>query len=147
VSTDPAGGTFIGQTLAPQFDFGLGGVGAGTGGGAAMGGSIGFAPMFETFQHGGEIRAPTLAMMGEGPQHTLPEYVLNRQQMDAVMSRGGSGHGSQIVVNNFPSQRAAEEDAARQRSQGKQVIVNEVLQDLSQGSGSKIGRAMRLLQQ
>jgi tape measure domain-containing protein len=146
-SADPGGGTAIGQMLAPQFDFGLGGVGAGTGGGAAMGGGIGFSPMFETFQHGGVVTAPTMAMMGEGPQHTLPEYVLNRQQMDAVMNRSGSNQGSQIVVNNFPSQRAAEEDAMRQRSQGKQVIVNEVLGDLAQGSGSKIGRAMRLLQQ
>ena len=127
-SSGPSGlapsSAFVGQGLAPQ---------------------AGFA--FQGFQHGGVINAPTMALLGEGPRSTLPEYVMNKGQMDALMARGSaSSQQSQVIVNNFPLKQAAEENAARQRSQGHTAIVNEVLQDLSIGESSKINRALRSLQ-
>ena len=43
------------------------------------------------FQHGGGYNRPTLAMLGEGPSSTLPEYVMNKGQMDTLMARGLTG--------------------------------------------------------
>ena len=103
----------------------------------------GINPMM--FQHGGVVNAPTLAMVGENPAHN-PEVILNRQQMQNMFGRSGSGQQNQVIVNNFPSRKAAEEDAARQRGQGFQVIVNAVLEELSVGESSRINRAMRSLQ-
>ena len=103
----------------------------------------GINPMM--FQHGGVVNAPTMAMIGENPAHN-PEVILNRQQMQSMFGRSGSGQQNQVIVNNFPSRKAAEEDAARQRGQGFQVIVNAVLEELSVGESSRINRAMRSLQ-
>jgi tape measure domain-containing protein len=95
------------------------------------------------FQHGGVIRAPTMAMLGEGPSSTLPEYVLNRNQMDQVMNRSSNGSGSNVTIMNYPSKEQAQESAARERAAGREVILNEVLGDLRKGSGSSIGRMFR----
>ena len=75
-----------------------------------------------------------------------PEVVLNRQQMQSMFGGSGSSQQSQVIVNNFPDRKSAEEDAARQRGQGHQVIVNAVLENLSIGESSSINRAMRALQ-
>jgi tape measure domain-containing protein len=106
------------------------------------------------FQGGGMITKPTLAMIGEGPSYTKPEVVMNRPQMEGLMAsmvRGGSGGGASsgggVTVMNFPSREAAEEAAPAERARNRQVVLNEVLQDLRQGSGSQIGRMMRLSQQ
>jgi tape measure domain-containing protein len=117
-------------------------------GGVSQGFSTAALPYgYGEFQHGGVVRGPTLAMLGEGPSHTLPETVLNRQQMAAVMSGGGTGQGQGVSIHNYPSKAEAEAGAASDRAQGHLAVVNAVLTDLSNGSGSKIGRAMRLLQQ
>ena len=121
-----------------------GGMGAGIGGGPVGGVGAGIEPIM--FQHGGVVNAPTMAMIGENPTHN-PEVILNRQQMQSMFGGGGaSGQQNQVIVNNFPSRQAAEEDAARQRGQGHQVIVNAVLEDLGIGESSRINRAMRSLQ-
>jgi tape measure domain-containing protein len=109
------------------------GTGAGTGIGAGMYG----------FQHGGVINSPTRAILGENASNN-PEIVLNRYQTQAMMA--GAGAGQAVNIHNYPSKAEAEAGAARDRASGHRAIVNEVLTDLSAGSGSKIGRAMRLLQ-
>jgi hypothetical protein len=85
-------------------------------------------------------------MLGEGPSSTMPEYVLNRQQMEALASRGSSQGSQPISIHNYPSRQDAEAGAAQQRAQGHTAIVNSVLTDLQQGSASKIGRMLRLSQ-
>jgi tape measure domain-containing protein len=105
---------------------------------------------------GGVVRQPTIAMLGESVS-TRPEYVLNSRQMETVVqtalrSATASGQDSTrqrvqpvsvIVVDN---RAQAEMAAARERSLGRQVVVQSVLDDLSQGTGSRIGRAMRMSQ-
>ena len=123
-----------------------GGVGGGIGTNpAGTGTGLGLETTFG-MQHGGLVNRPTMAMLGENPAHN-PEVVLNRQQMQSMFGGGGSGgQGANVIVNNFPSRQAAEEDAARQRSQGHTVIVNAILDELSIGESSRINRAMRSLQ-
>ena len=117
--------TFAGQMLAPQ---------------------AGFA--FAGFQHGGVITAPTMAMLGEGPASTLPEYVMNRGQMDALMSRGAAPAAApNTTVILVDSRRAAEEAALRERAKGTtNIVVQEVVNDLGRGESSPILRTLRSLQ-
>jgi tape measure domain-containing protein len=116
------------------------------GGGASTGGAF-------AFQHGGVVNRPTLAMIGEGPAHTLPEYVLNRPQMNQMMAsamRSGPSAGGQaagnVVIINVPNAAAAEREAAQQRAMGHQVIINTVMNELSQGSGSRLGQVIKTIQ-
>jgi tape measure domain-containing protein len=95
-------------------------------------------------QGGAVVTRPTTVLMGENPAMN-PEYVLNRHQMQALTSNGGQNGG--VSIHNYPSKAEAEAGAASDRAQGHVAVVNAVLTDLSNGSGSKIGRAMRLLQQ
>ena len=113
----------------------------GVGGEAAVG--AGINPIM--FQHGGVVRAPTMAMLGENPAHN-PEVILNRQQMQSMFGSSGSGQQSQVSIHNYPSKAAAEQGAAQQRGQGHTAIVNAVLEELSVGESSRINRAMRALQ-
>ena len=145
-----AGGTFLGSVLGgggPQpgggvpFSFAqmLGSTGGGGGGGAG-------------FQHGGIINRRTLALVGENPAHN-PEVILNRQQMQGLMSsvfRGGPSAGGQaagggIAIFNFPSRQAAEQEMAQQRALGREIVMNEVLTDLGRGESSQINRMIRTL--
>jgi tape measure domain-containing protein len=93
-------------------------------------------------QGGAVINRPTTVLMGENPAMN-PEYVLNRHQMDQVMNRGNSGSGSNVTIMNYPSKEQAQENAARERAAGREVILNEVMSDLRKGSGSSIGRMFR----
>jgi tape measure domain-containing protein len=120
--------------------------------GGAMGG--GFAePATMAFQHGGVVRRPTMAMLGEGPHN--PEYVLNKLQMEHLMteavSRGPSAGGqavgaANVAVINVASEAQGEQERARRESMGYRVVVNHVLKELSSGEGSQINRALRTLQ-
>jgi tape measure domain-containing protein len=134
--------------------FGGGGLGYDTSiGGADLGGA-GLGMGFEAFQHGGVVRRPTMAMIGEGPSHTLPEYVLNRPQMEGMMqsamrrgpSAGGqAAGGAGIVIVNVATEGQAEQERLKREGLGFQVVVNHVLKELSSGESSKINRAMRNL--
>jgi len=86
---------------------------------------------------------------------TVPEIILNKPEIQGLFSAamraaptaGGQAAGGQgIVIMNFPSQAAAEQSAADQRALGKQVILNEVLNDLGRGEASKISRVLRMTQ-
>jgi hypothetical protein len=66
--------------------------------------------------------------------------------MKAAPSAGGQAAGSGVTIMNFPSKAAAEAAATQERNMGKEVILNEVLQDMVQGEGSRIVRLMRTLQ-
>jgi tape measure domain-containing protein len=151
------GARLIGGMFAPSIGAvgggvamaGAGGTGFLSGGGGGMaailaGGASGGA---SGFQHGGVVSAPTFAMLGEGPQHTLPEYVLNKGQMDTLLTRSSSSNQApNVTIMNYPSKEAAETSAAQERATGRQVILNEVLGDLRKGSGSSIGRMLRMSQ-
>jgi hypothetical protein len=86
-------------------------------------------------------------MLGEGPKSTLPEYVLNAPQMDALMARGAAPAGAQNVSVILVDTRAkADEAAIRERARGHSVVVQEVLNDLGRGEASPILRTLRSLQ-
>lgn len=136
-----------------------GGVTGGLGGGGMMGSTglmyegagAGFAPATPPpigFQHGGQVNRPTLAMIGEGAHN--PEYVLNSRQMNQMMSeavsRGASAGNQAVSIFNYPSKAAAEEAASRERSLGREVVLNEVMSDLRRGESSIINRTLRTLQ-
>jgi len=101
-------------------------------------------------QHGGIINKPTMILAGENPAMN-PEYVLNRPQMQALMSgtmQAGPTAGGQaagVTVINVPNRAVAEQEAARERALGRSVIINEVLNEISQGSGSRIARTLQAL--
>jgi tape measure domain-containing protein len=127
--------------------------GAGTtgGGGAySTGVDAGAVQIARPFQHGGVVSKPTHALIGENPA-TNPEYVLNSQQMRGLMtsamraapSAGGQATGGDVSVILVDNRGQAERKAAEQRGLGKRVIIQEVVNDLSQGSGSTIGRMIR----
>jgi hypothetical protein len=96
------------------------------------------------------VNKPTHALIGENPS-TNPEYVLNTHQMRNLMtsamqaapSAGGQAAGGDVAVILVDNRGQAERAAAQQRGLGRKVIIQEVVNDLSQGSGSTIGRAMR----
>ena len=104
-------GTFIGQTLAPQYSFGL--------------------------QHGGIIHGPTRIVAGENPS-TAPEAIFSRQQLQSLFGGGGAlgsgqGQGAGVTVINVASKAQAEQTAAQERALGKNAVINFVLDELSTG--------------
>lgn|GEM_PF-1294860 len=116
--------------------------------GAASSVGAGINPLLFA-QHGAEVNRPTFAMLGENPAMN-PEYVVNRLQMDQLLSRapsagGQAAGGAGISIINVATRAEGEKQAAQQRALGKQTIINEVLQELSQGESSKINRAIRNL--
>jgi len=103
-------------------------------------------------QFGGVVNKPTVALLGESPS-TSPEYVLTRQQMQAVMSRGirgGPTAGGQALgavhVHNHPDQASAERGAADDMARGETAVVNAVMRNLRSGESSSIMRTIRTLQ-
>jgi tape measure domain-containing protein len=136
----------IGSYFAPGSGSALGAAGNS---GAYMSQVMGTVPQM---QHGGMVSKPTLILAGEGSSATNPEYIFNRPQMQALMQgamRAGPSAGGQaagISIINVASQEQAQKEAARERALGRQVIINEVMADLGQGEGSRIGRVMRTLQ-
>ena len=126
-----------------------GGVGAGVGAEPAGAIGAGINPILFA-QHGaGPINQPTNVLVGEG--RTNPEWILNNQQLQSVMTsavRSGASAGGQqqVSIHNYPNKAAAEQGAAQQRGQGHQAIVNAVLDNLSTGEASSINRALRSLQ-
>ena len=117
--------------------------------GAMLGGGSGTGAMFE-FQHGGIVNRPTRALVGENPA-TRPEYIMTRQHMEGLMSSvfkggpGASGQAGGVAIFNFPSKNAAEQEIAQQRALGREIVLNEVLGDLSRGESSTINRMIRTL--
>ena len=114
-----------------------------------IGGILG--SQFESgFQHGGVVNRPTHAMLGENPGMN-PEFIVNHPQMKALMSAamqaapsaGGQAAGGDVSVILVDNRGQAEREAAAQRGMGRQVIIQEVVRDLSQGSGSTIGRMIK----
>jgi tape measure domain-containing protein len=147
-----SGGGGTGPDVA--FGFGPGGVTGDTswiasalgGGGGGLGGGG-----FGGFQHGGIVRGPMLAMLGENSANN-PEYVLNRHQMASMMSQAmqrGPAAGREaasVVVVNVATREDAERTRIAQEALGRQVVINHVLSELSQGESSKINRVIRTLQ-
>lgn len=121
-------------------------------GGAMSGGGVGGGAL-PNFQHGGQVNRPTLALVGENRSNN-PEYILNRHQMNQMMSSamqrapsaGGQAAGSPLTIINVGNAEEAARQRSQQESMGRQVVLNYVLQDLSTGESSKINRAMRTLQ-
>ena len=68
------------------------------------------------------------------------------QAMLGAMHSGGQAGGGNISIINVSSREQANQEAARERSMGRQVIINEVMSDLAQGEGSRIGRMVRTIQ-
>ena len=124
----------------------LAGAGAGGGGAglfAGMGGAS--APVVPLMAEGGFISKPTLVLAGErGPEHIVPQA-----QMQALMSGmqspqpGGAQNVSVILVD---SRHAADQAALAERAKGHNVVVQEVVNDLSKGESSPILRTLRTLQ-
>jgi len=121
---------------------------------APIGGGAPFNPPPVAFAAGGVVNRPTIGLVGENSS-TVPEIILNKPEIQGLFSAamraaptaGGQAAGGQgIVIMNFPSQAAAEQSAADQRALGKQVILNEVLNDLGRGEASKISRVLRMTQ-
>ena len=118
-------------------------------GASAGGGGGGFEILMA--QGGAVVNKPTAIMAGENPAMN-PEYVLNRPQMQALMSgtmraapsAGGQAMGG-VTVINVANRQQADQEAARERALGKAVIINEVLNEISQGSGSRIARTLQAL--
>jgi tape measure domain-containing protein len=116
------------------------------GGGGGGGGGGGFGG----FQHGGVVRRPTMAMIGENPANN-PEFIFNRHQMDrmmsSAMSRGPSagGQAAGVTIINVATEGQAEQERLKREGLGYSVVINHVLKELSSGESSKINRAMRNL--
>lgn len=125
--------TALGGAIAPS-------AGASTGVGTSA--SYLSAVIGRRYQHGGTVNHPTLALLGENPAMN-PEYVLNRPQMQAMMQAGGQNSNTSISIINVSSREQGEQRAASERAMGKQVVLNYIMDDLSQGSGSAIGRLIR----
>jgi len=129
-----------------------GGVGPSGYGADLSGSGMNLATTFAA-QGGAIVNKPTTILAGENSS-VNPEYVVNHPQMQALLASavraaptaGGQAAGAGIVIMNFPSQAAAEQSAADQRALGKQVILNEVLNDLGRGEASKISRVLRMTQ-
>jgi len=139
-----AGAGTVGAAIGGEVGMASGGAPSGFLSGISAGTYGGAVPM----QHGGVITRPTAILAGENPA-TNPEVILNRFQLQALMSGGPSAGGQAaggISIFNSPSRDAAEAEAASQRALGKQVVMNEVMSDLQKGSGSQIGRMLRLMQ-
>lgn len=101
-----------------------------------------------SYQHGGVVRRPTLALLGENPANN-PETILNRQQMAAMMQGGGRGSGGEgggISIINVGSRAQAEQTAQEQRAMGRTAVINYVNENLSLGESSSILRNLRSLQ-
>ena len=139
--------TAIGAAFAP-------GAAGATGTAAGNQAALGIAPgttFFQQAQGGAIVNRPTAILAGENPAMN-PEYVLNRPQMQALMSgamraaptAGGQAMGGVTVINVANREQAAQE-ASRERALGKAVIINEVLNEISQGSGSRIARTLQAL--
>jgi hypothetical protein len=119
-----------------------GGVGGGfiAGMGGAAGGGFGF-------QHGGIVHAPTMAMIGENPA-TAPEAIFNRQQLQSLFGGQAANQAGNagISIINVASKAQAETTAAQERTMGRHVVINYVLEELNLGEGSRINRTMRSMQ-
>jgi tape measure domain-containing protein len=150
------GARMLGGIFAPSIPAvgGAAGMGAPAGTGFLSGGGGGMAAILSgaaasggavPFQHGGVVRAPTMAMLGENPANN-PEVVLNRHQLQSLVGQTSAQQAPQVTIMNYPSKEAAETSAAQERAAGRQVILNEVLGDLRKGSGSSIGRMLRMSQ-
>jgi tape measure domain-containing protein len=118
-----------------------GGGGFGGEGGGAIGGDLGFA------QGGAIINRPTMLIAGENSLMN-PEYVLNRPQMQSLLSAmpsagGQATGGAGISIINVASRQEADKQAAQEKSLGRQVVINYVMDELSQGSGSRIAQVLR----
>lgn len=158
----------ISESIRGLIRLGLGAVfgalsaGAGAGfsnaGASAGGGGQGFeilmgAGASKPFASGGYVSKPTRALIGESG----PEWVLGQSQMQQVMqsaiqaapSAGGQAVGGQaaggqgITIINVASREQAKTEQAREQAMGRQVVLNYVMDELSQGSGSRIGRLIR----
>jgi tape measure domain-containing protein len=128
---------------------GITAIGAAITGGAGTGvSSLTGVPAGTTYiqaQGGAVINRPTMLMAGENSLMN-PEYVLNRPQMQALMQSGPSAGGQAmggVVVINIADRAEGERRAAQERALGRSVVVNYVLDELAQGSGSRIGQVLR----
>lgn len=116
---------------------------------APVGGGVPFLPPPIAFQHGGTVRSPTFAMLGENPA-TSPEHVLTRQQMAALTettrSGGGQGGGG-VTVHNImvQSEAQAQQLKAQAEAMGEMAVVS-VLRDMQKGESSRVIRTIRTLQ-
>jgi tape measure domain-containing protein len=147
------GAAGAGASLGPAF---FTGARAAEGGGASAystGFDAGAVPIAQPVraQGGAVVNKPTTILAGENPS-VNPEVVLNRPQLNSLIqsamragpSAGGqAAGGSNVAVILVDNRGQAEREAAAQRGMGRQVIIQEVVRDLSQGSGSTIGRMIR----
>jgi tape measure domain-containing protein len=140
----PAAGAGLGA--APASSGGTSPFGAPAGGGfiAGMGGTAGGG---FGFQHGGIVRAPTVAMVGENPS-TAPEAIFNRQQLQSLFGGQAANQAGNagISIINVASKAQAETTAAQERAMGRSAVINYVLDELNLGEGSRINRTMRSMQ-
>jgi tape measure domain-containing protein len=125
-----------------------GGSGFSDAGASAGGGAAGFEILMA--QSGAVVNRPTLMMVGEGAYN--PEVILNRPQLNSLVqsamqagpSAGGqAAGGAHVTVINVADRAEGERRAAQERSLGRQVVINYVMDELAQGSGSRIGQVLR----
>jgi tape measure domain-containing protein len=147
--------TVLGAALAPSTAgvgasaFFSGASAAGGGGAYPTGVGAGAVPIARPFQHGGVVSKPTHALIGEAGT----EFVLSSRQMQMALAQaieaaparasGAEGRQGDVYIYNVRDRETAEREAQAKRAQGHRAIVNSVVSDLSQGSGSTIGRAIR----
>src|SRR4030095_5686321 len=153
------GGVTSGLTPTAAPGTGMGPDVSGTGGmygntsflpGAVGGGVGGGGGGFGGFQHGGVVRRPTMALIGENSS-TRPEYVLTRQHMEGLMQSAvqraptAGGQAAGVTIINVATEGQAEQERLKREGLGYSVVINHVLKELSSGESSKINRAMRNL--
>lgn len=141
----------INRAVSALLNMAIGAVVGGVTGGATANTTLNSSSYINTLmgtrmQHGGLVTRPTMALLGEGPPHTLPEYVMNRPQMEALLraapSAGGQATGGLTIIN-VAHARDAERRAAQERALGREVVLNYVADELAQGSGSRLGRMIQ----
>ncbi len=123
---------------------------SGGGGAYSTGFDAGAVQIATPAQGGAIVNKPTTILAGENPGMN-PEYVVNTPQMKALMgaamragpSAGGQAAGGGVTIINVSSKQQADQEAARERGMGRQVVMNYIMDDLAAGAGSRIGRGLR----
>ena len=121
--------------------FGVGAGAAAGGGGGLPAGAVTSTGILGAANGAGPIMQPQLMLVGDAGASN-PEFVLNTPQLRALTA----GNQPQISIINVPSMEEAENISAREQALQREAIINIVATEISGGSGSRIGQALRRAQ-
>lgn len=114
--------------------------------GSQLGQSSAASSLFSGLQTGGIVRRPSFHLLGEaGPEAVVPLNRMREFAQSVGPSAGGQAMGG-ISIINVATEAEAQRQKSQQESLGRKAVINYVMQDLSQGEGSQISRAIRVLQ-